>query len=396
MKKLLLFVFAAVVASVVRADNDEVIQTVSESDTVIADSGKVEGKRFTWKKALEKADPTIKFGGYIIGQYSVNDETYNEKHSNFNLRLVRLYLNGYCFQDFYYRLQMEVNGQPGVDKGPRIVDAFVEWQHWDEFRVKIGQFKRAFGFENPMAPLAIGVGNYSLATRNFLFNDRCGEHSVGGRDLGIQAQGDFLPGKDGHKWLHYQIGVYNGQGINHSDKNHHKDVIGTVWISPVKNFRIGAFGWNGKYTNENFSDDGKQQRSVKRVRWGVGIDYESNWVARAEYYSSVGGSVKDVSVADRSDAWYALVGAPICKGLKLYGRWDCYRSAKTWNSLQQDFGATASYWLGKHFLLQMNYTFTDNRNAKFKAKKDRFYNTVDFQVAARFSLDDFKKKSKTN
>ena len=26
---------------------------------------------------------------------------------------------------------MEVNGQPGVDKGPRVIDAFIEWQKDD-------------------------------------------------------------------------------------------------------------------------------------------------------------------------------------------------------------------------------------------------------------------------
>lgn len=333
-----------------------------------------------WEKFKKAFDPSIKFGGYIIGQFTAKDQKGAAAHTNFNLRLVRLYLNGYCFGDFYYRLQLEVNGQPGEDKGPRIVDAFVEWQHWDEFRVKLGQFKRSFGFENPMNPLDVGHGSYSFATQNLLFTDRNGAHSTSGRDVGVQAQGDFFPAADGHKWLHYQVGLFNGQGINHADKDNFKDLIGGLWIAPVKELRIGGFGWNGKYTNEKYdASDPNQLKSVKRVRWGVGVDYESKWVVRSEYFSSVGGVVTNKYAADRSDAWYATVGAPVTKNLKVYARWDCYRDNKQWNSLMQNYGVSANWWLCKNLLLQANYYLTDTRTGS-----DRYYNTFDLQVATRF------------
>ena len=333
------------------------------------------------QRLLNAFDPSIKFGGYIIGQFTATDQHGASSHSNFNLRLVRLYLNGYCFKDFYYRLQMEMNGAPGVDKGPRIVDAFIEWQKFDEFRVKIGQYKRSIGFENPMAPLNVGHGSYSQLTTKFLFNDRNGAHSTGGRDQGIQVQGDLFPAKDGHKYFHYQVGLFNGQGINHSDKDNHKDLIGGIWVSPIKNLRIGAFGWNGKYTNENYvASDTLALQSVHRVRWSTGIDYESDWVFRAEYMSSVGGVVTNKNKAHRSDAWYATVGVPVMKGLKIYGKWDCYRDTKHWSSLKQNYVLSANYWLGKNLLFQANYTFTSDR----ANTKDHYYNTVDLQVAARF------------
>lgn len=339
-----------------------------------------------WQKFKKAFDPSIKFGGYIIGQFTANDEDGKAAHTNFNLRLVRLYLNGYCFGDFYYRLQMEVNGQPGEDKGPRIVDAFVEWQHWDEFRVKLGQFKRSFGFENPMNPLDVGHGSYSFVTQQFLFTDRNGAHSTGGRDVGIQAQGDFLPADDGHKWLHYQVGLFNGQGINHSDRDHHKDLIGGLWLSPVKGLRIGAFGWDGTYVNEKYDaaaaaggEDYKALKSVKRVRWAVGVDYESRWGVRSEYLSSVGGKVTDKTAADRSDAWYVTLGAPVARKLKVYARWDCMRDNRQWDSLVQNYGLSANWWLCKNLLIQANYYVSDRRG-----RADRYTNNFDFQVAARF------------
>ena len=183
---------------------------------------------------LQQAQPTIKFGGYIVGKYSATDKDRQAAHSSFDLRFVRLYLNGYCFKDFYYRLQMEMNDAPGVDKGPRIVDAFIEWQPMDEARVKLGQFKRSFGFENPYNPLDVGLGSYSQATMKIAsIGDRIGEHKSSGRDVGVQLQGDLLPAQDGHKYVHYQVGLFNGQGINHKDKDNHKDLIGGMWFSPL-------------------------------------------------------------------------------------------------------------------------------------------------------------------
>lgn len=341
-------------------------------------------------KTLQAMQPSIKFGGYIMGKYSISDKEGQATNGGFDLRFIRLYADGHVFKDFYYKLQMEVNGAPGVNKGPRVLDAFMEWQKFDFFRVKLGQFKRSFGFENPMSPLAIGLGSYSQATMKLAsINDRNGEGSFNkssGRDVGLQVQGDFLPAADGHKWVHYQIGLFNGQGINHTDKDHHKDLIGGLWISPIKDLCIGGFGWNGRYTNEQYSAETKALKAVDRKRWGVGLKYESKWTVRGEYMYSNGGVVSDSTKSTRSDAWYLTVGVPIVKGLKVYGRYDCYRDdRRTWNSLCTNYGVSANYTLGKNLIFQLNYIFTDDRSARHAATPtDSHYNTFDVQVTARF------------
>lgn len=376
----LLFIAASLLLFPSTVDASSETETAETSPVVAAsDSSSV-----NVKKLLKAAAPTIKFGGYIVGKYSATDADGSQAHSSFDLRFVRLYLNGYCFNDFYYRLQMEVNGAPGKDKGPRVLDAFVEWQKIEAFRVKLGQFKRPFGFENPYSPLDVGLGSYSQATMKLAsIGDRCGEHKSSGRDVGVQVQGDLLRGSDGHNWLHYQVGLFNGQGINYSDKDNHKDLIGGLWLMPIKNLAIGGFGWNGTYVNEDYNattSDGATQQSVKRVRWGVGAKYEANWTVRAEYMSSVGGVTTNTNAGRRSDAWYATVGIPVTKALKLYSRWDCYRSAKTWDTLKSDYGLAANYHFCKNLFFQLNYTRTYDRS---KTSGGR-YNTLDFQVYARF------------
>ena len=387
MKKYLFLPLLLLAASAHAENNGNENTTGNESETtgitILAPRDSVSSQT---PKILRDMKPTMKFGGYIIGKFNWRDEDHTEENGGFDLRFLRLYVDGKVYQDFYYKFQLEVNGAPGEDKGPRIVDAFVEWQKFDCFRVKMGQFKRSFGFENPYSPLNVGLGSYSQATMKLAsIGDRNGEHKSSGRDLGLQVQGDLFPAEDGHKWLHYQIGVFNGQGINHTDKDKQKDLIGGLWISPIKNLCIGGCGWNGTYVNEKYNANapGNTQKKVKRVRWGAGVKYESDWSVRGEYMSSVGGVTTDVTQPRRSDAWYATLGAPVMKNLKIYGRYDCYRAAKTWNSLKTDYGLAANYYLGKNLIFQLNYTFTDDRSRQNTAK-DRFYNTLDFQVTARF------------
>lgn len=376
------------------AETDSVMLARTTEASVVAvaetDSAATADKSSATNRFMKAFNPSIKFGGYIMGKYSWNDQAGKETNGGFDLRFVRLYASGYAFKDFFYRFQLEVNGAPGEDKGPRIVDAFIEWQKYDFLRIKLGQFKRPYGFENPYNPIDVGLGSYSQATMKIAsIGDRNGEHKSSGRDLGLQLQGDLFPSrKDGHHWVHYQIGVFNGQGINHSDKDKFKDLIGGLWISPIKNLSIGGFGWNGRYTNEKYDaaeaaanpDTYKEVKQVDRIRWGAGLKYEDKWTVRGEYMHSVGGVVTDKTKPTKSDAWYATVGAPLFKNFKLYGRWDCYRDAKTWSSLKTDWGLSANYYLSKNFVFQLNYTFTDNR----AIKGDGHYNTLDVQVTARF------------
>ena len=102
--------------------------------------------------------------------------------------------------------------------------------------------------------------------------------------------------------------------------------------------------------------------------------------------SSVGGVVTKATEPDRSDAWYATLGVPVAKGLKIYGRYDCYRNDKhLWKSLRTDYGLSGNYTLGKNLIFQLNYTFTDDRSARHATNpKDSHYNTFDVQVTARF------------
>ena len=345
-------------------------------------TGTLSAQEKVGEKVKKEIAQSTTFGGYVVGKASYTDESGKSSDSSFDLRYARLYLSGKTL-DFKYRLQIEMAGAPGAskEKSPRILDAYGEWVKYSYFQVRLGQFKRAFTFENPMNPWDIGFGAYSQLTDKLAgMNDRLGEHSSGGRDAGVQVQGDLLPiGSDKHNFLHYQVGLYNGQGINHSDANSSKDLIGGVYVFPIKELAIGAFGWNGSYTSNGVT--------VDRNRFSAGLKYESAWTVRAEYGLSKGYKLSDYdadtktfSGTDKSDAWYIAVGAPLNKQCKVYAKWDVYRDNKEWNSAKSIYALSANYYFTKNLKLQANYNYTYNR----AATADKSYNTIDLQLYWRF------------
>ena len=136
---------------------------------------------------------------------------------------------------------------------------------------------------------------YSQVVSKFAgFADRAGTHSSNGRDIGVQIQGDFLKNSAGRNLLHYQVGVFNGQGINVKDVDEQKNIIGGVWVMPVKGMRIGWFGWTGSYARKGTWIDatGATQTGVRKLqqrRYAVSAEYIVNdWTFRSEYAHSTG------------------------------------------------------------------------------------------------------------
>ncbi|MBR5706705.1 MAG: porin [Bacteroidaceae bacterium] len=300
---------------------------------------------------------TPKFGGFAIGKYTYSDQDGQNGGNGFSQRLVRAYVDGTILNDFKYRIQVQVNNASFHMK-----DYFVEWAHWKEFSVKVGQYKRAFLFENPYNPWNVGFGDYSQVTKKFSgMGDYNGEgSSTGGRDQGIQIQGDLLPmGDGGYRLIHYQLQLMNGQGINTADANSTKDVIGTLQIQPIKDLYIGVFGWKGNYTSG--------AATVDRNRWALAAKYEHNdWSARAEYVNSKGHKISELQGdgtfigAGKADGWYAAVGVPCTDWLKVYSKYDVYRDQASKETARTMYSVAPNMQIHKNLMLQLQYNFVDD------------------------------------
>ena len=354
----------------------------------------------------------IKFSGYVMSQYQYTGQASKDSNS-FNIRMVRIALEGRLMKDFYWKVQLQANGNTSdLGSSPRMVDAFAEWQKYEAFKIKAGQFKRPFTFENPMHPITQGFMGYSQNVSKLAgFSDRTGEHASNGRDIGVQIQGDLIKNAAGRNLLHYQVGMFNGQGTNHKDVDQRKDVIGGIWVSPVKGLRIGAFGWTGSsarkgtwdVTDANHNvvknEDGSVKtqsgvRSLSKNRYAFSAEYAANdWTVRSEYIHSQGygftksltsGKETDCNVnyaaGDQADGFYALMIAPvISKKLYAKARYDLYRPRAEWGTSRTQYEIGANYWIGKSIMIGAEYARINDRSL---AKPD--YNMIDIEFDVKF------------
>lgn len=346
----------------------------------------------------------VKLSGYGMLQYQASGQK-NAKANTFQLRLARISLDGRIANDFYWKAQIQFNGNTAtLGSSPRVVDLFVEWQKLEFLKVKVGQFKRPFTFENPMHPIDQGFLGYSQNVNALAgFSDRAGTHASNGRDIGIQLQGDVVKNSSGRPLLHYQVGVFNGQGINTSDVDQRKDLIGGLWFMPVKGMRIGAFGWTGSYARKGtwteVDEFGVEEqktgtRSLSQRRYAFSAEYKVNdWTFRSEYIHSTGYAFKtrhqksenanDCTLSangDKADGVYALTIAPIIKK-KLYAkaRYDMYRSNGEWDSAKTLYEIGANYIISKNIQINAEVVRVNDRNL---AKHN--YNMADIELDFRF------------
>ena len=363
----------------------------------------------------------VKLSGYGMTQYQYSGQK-NAESNSFNIRMARISLEGRIADDFYWKTQVQFNGNTSnLGSSPRMVDLFAEWQKFEYFKVKIGQFKNPFTFENPMHPIDQGFMGYSQNVSKLAgFSDRAGEHASNGRDIGLQFQGDFLKNANGRNLLHYQVGVFNGQGINTKDVDNQKNVIGGVWLMPVSGMRIGAFGWTGSYARkgnwtETVADPTSsvtpgatkeithtnEVRKLAQNRYAFSFEYKKDgWTVRSEYIHSTGKAFaksltsfndtnsKDCSlnekIGDKAQGVYGLVIAPLAQlpknsRIDIKARYDMYQPNGKSNMQKTQYEAGLNFHIGKRFSILTEYALV---NDKTLAKHN--YSMADAEVCFRF------------
>ena len=363
----------------------------------------------------------VKLSGYGMLQYQASWQKGAESNS-FNVRMGRISLEGRIAKDFYWKTQLQFNGNTSnLGNSPRMVDLFAEWQKYSFFKVKIGQFKNPFTFENPMNPIDQGFMAYSQNVSKLAgFSDRAGEHASNGRDIGLQFQGDFLKNANGRNLLHYQIGVFNGQGINTKDVDQQKNIIGGVWVMPVAGMRIGAFGWTGSYARkgnwtETIADPSSsvtpnatkeithsnEVRKLNQNRYAFSFEYKKDgWTVRSEYIHSTGmafaksitnhgdANSKDCSlnenIGNKAQGVYGLVIAPIAdlkKGNKIdfKARYDMYQPNGKTDMMKTQYEAGFNFHIGKNFTILTEYALVNDRTLQ-----KHNYSMADAEVCFRF------------
>lgn len=153
---------------------------------------------------------------YIGDNIPIND--------TFLLRRMRPVIEGTVFQDYDYRIMLDVASRASITTGNNslLQDAVVNAHYWPQFQVQLGKFKPAIGYEHLQ----------SDSTLLLLERDYPSE-LVPNREVGIEFHGEILGGR-----VTYAIGAFNGVFDGGSEDfdttDDHKDVIGRLTTQPFK------------------------------------------------------------------------------------------------------------------------------------------------------------------
>lgn len=292
----------------------------------------LQARTSAWDRILARL-PEI--SGYVQTGYE-----WSETASTFFIKRVRLNLTGDIAPKLDYRVQIEFCG-------PKIVDAYLRYRPFDELNVQLGEYKIPFSIENTeYVPLKYEFIEYPLPLRKLMgFNDVCGL-SATGRDMGAMLYGGFFRRK-GYSVVSYNVGVFNGEGLNTRDRNRSKDVVARLTLRPLRGLQIAGSGYWGEYGADY----------LRRVRYGAGVCYDDGPVVlRGEWICGTTGLPSGGEL--ESDGWYAVAGWRATRTLMPALRYDTFRENSSERSTRQTNYTAGFVWQPvKYLRCQLNYTY---------------------------------------
>ena len=260
--------------------------------------------------------PTVRFGGLLQAQFEGGDRgdsRFPDANDRFYLRRARLNASGRFVEEFEYRIEADLAGTIANTSGLRaqLTDGYIEWTHWTFAKVRVGQFKTPYGFEQLYSDPRL------LLEERTLVNDRLTQS----RQLGAQVGGELFD-----KRLSYAVGLFNGTGVNNdfNDDNRYLWASRAAFI-PLRgrflgretSWSIGADGYVSRDASlaqpSEFRFDSKPSNETrdnvfagKREAWGVDTQILSGPVELwAEYLRAVYKPDNRIPVARlTTDGWY--------------------------------------------------------------------------------------------
>ena len=354
MKKFILYIIALAFVGTLSAQ--EVTNQQAQIDSLNLRIAKLEKRSQVW----DKLKPAFKVSGYIQAGY---DYLWNEDGtttSTFHLRRARISLQGDIYKGAKgakasYRLQID------LCKELPIMDLWVKYQPINQFGVQFGQFKVPVSIENTdYNATQLEFINYANTVQRLVrmsSSDLQGINSSG-RDIGALLYGGFIK-KDGYSIINYEVGVFNGSGINTKDKNKSKDIAARLTIQPLQKLKIAAYYMGGetdasslieKYPTMVVDNSGVNTKYLGYNRYGGGFDFNNKHIfARSEYIGGQTGAM-------RSEGVYAQVGYKFLNKCSVGVRFDYFDENKADNGNQMNYSVAASYHPWKHLRLQAEYT----------------------------------------
>jgi len=350
-----LLVFAAI-SFAAESDTDRLLDLLVEKKVLTIEDAagfradlavKKQEEKETQKEFTVIAGKPIKVSGYTQLRYR-NAADIND---TFDIRRARLDFKGDVTERFDYRLQADFAGSSA-----KLLDASIGYKVNPYLKLTAGQFKIPFSQENLISSPKLETINRSQIVEALVARgtDVIGNHN--GRDIGIQASGSILP-KEDYYLLDYAGGIFNGSGINTSDTNEQKDLVGRLVFHPLKDWSLGTSYYAGKYTLTS-----APARKDDRDRIGAEFAYVKEPLSlKGEYIQGDDG-------ATHKDGWYLQAGYFfIPKKLQGVFKFDTYDPNTRLSKNETDvYTLGANWFFNKWAFLQVNYELKDERGGEVK------------------------------
>lgn len=292
--------------------------------------------------------PYLTIGGYGLFMYQYSN-TADIKHDA-QARVIFLSARGNLTNTISYFILTEF-------VRPEVYEFYGQWTPAKEFGIRAGQFKTPLSLESQM----------SLAALESVFNTRSVSSLIGmtgdvqqlynkknntGRDVGIMAQGSLI-NKSGYGLVDYAVGIFQGMGMNTSDRNNSKDLAANVMLQPVKGFRIGGGAYFGE-AYYSLDSNPLNEASHVRNRWIVSSDYKSDRLsARAEWIKGNDGGI------DKEGLYGLFKYYLLPQKLSAVGKIDYLNRNKNTGDEVIDYLVGLDYYFYKQCRVHVNYTYSD-------------------------------------
>jgi hypothetical protein len=318
----------------------------------------VEARVTALEKTLARL-PLPKISGLINLRFQAPELRHPEAGS-FDVRRARLDLRG-KFSRVDYRLQLEFAGSP------KVLDAYLAWKVAPFLTVQAGQFKLPFSLENPYSPVGLEtIDNSMVITYLVGYDDVSGIRS-NGRDIGLAINGGFLPRAGGHRIITYNLGIFNGSGINTTDNNRSKDFSGILEVHPINAITLSGSFYRG-FTPTIPGNDHERQRGALGVRYA-----DARYLLRAEFIHATTGD----GVNDYQDGYYIVGGYFICPNvLQVVAKYDRFCS-------NVNYTLGCNYSPLNNLRLMLNYSYKDWKESPLLNPPPTFARVKDHQVAVQ-------------
>ena len=167
-----------------------------------------------WQPYIRSTDGNFRLSP--VGRIQVDFRAYEEGSAltnSFLVRRGRIGLSGTFYK--YFDLFVEADFGQGAAV---LTDGYLDIHYWPELRLRAGQFKVPFSYEELFSDNNLDFVERSVA-----------DNLVPSRDVGAMIHGSVFGGM-----ISYAGGIFNGTGQNTADTNNSKDLAARLVLAPFK------------------------------------------------------------------------------------------------------------------------------------------------------------------